>query len=122
MFASLWGKGSSITSFLNDTLLSNRSSTGCVSCVQDTIALLRRLGFCINVGESVLQPIRSVEYLGNIVDTVRMTVSFPERWILRITQACKMMHDRSRDRIREVPRVIGLLVAAIPAVELGKLH
>ncbi|MPC63705.1 hypothetical protein E2C01_057807 [Portunus trituberculatus] len=29
---------------------------------------------------------------------------------------------KSREKIREVARVIGLLVAAIPAVELGKLH
>ncbi|MPC54449.1 hypothetical protein E2C01_048365 [Portunus trituberculatus] len=42
--------------------------------------------------------------------------------VLKITDACEQLIRKSREKIWEVARVIGLLVAAIPAVELGKLH
>lgn len=51
-----------------------------------------------------------------------MTISLPERRILKVIQACEKLRNKSRDKIREVARVTGLLVAAFPAVELGKLH
>lgn len=122
VFAALRGKGYSITSFIDDTLICNKSKTGCITCVTDTIALLQRLGFCINVEKSVLMPTQSIEYLGNIIDTKSMTISLPERRILKVTQACKKLKNKRKDKIREVARVTGLLVAAFPAVEMGKLH
>lgn len=122
VFAALRGMGYSITSFIDDTLICNKSKAGCIACVTDTIDLLHRLGFCINVPKSVLQPTQSIEYLGNIIDTNSMTVSLPERRILKLTQACQKLKNKSHDKIREVARVTGLLVAAFPAVELGKLH
>ena len=60
VFAALRGLGYSITSFIDDTLICNNSKAGCFSCVTDTIDLLQRLGFCINVSKSVLQPTQSI--------------------------------------------------------------
>ena len=122
VFAALRERGYSITSFIDDTLICNASLSGCFACINDTIDLLQRLGFCINEGKSLLLPTRTLEYLGNVIDTNSMTVSLPERKVLKITQACQQLLGKSRDRIREVARVTGLLVAAIPAVEMGKLH
>ncbi|MPC69454.1 hypothetical protein E2C01_063679 [Portunus trituberculatus] len=51
-----------------------------------------------------------------------MTVSLPACRVLKITDACEQLIRKSREKIQEVARVIGLLVAAILAVELGKLH
>lgn len=51
-----------------------------------------------------------------------MTVSLPEHRVFKIVTACRLLINKSHARIREVARVIGLLVAAFPAVELGKLH
>ena len=74
VFASLRGKGYSITSFIDDTLICNKSKTGCLACVNDSI--LQRLCFCINVGKSVLKPTKSIEYLGSIIDTNNMTILY----------------------------------------------
>ncbi|MPC81116.1 hypothetical protein E2C01_075717 [Portunus trituberculatus] len=40
----------------------------------------------------------------------------------QILHGCRQLLAKTCDKIREVAWVIGLLVAAIPAVELGKLH
>lgn len=45
VFAALKGKGYSITSFIDDTLICNKTKTGCIACVNDTIEFLQRLGF-----------------------------------------------------------------------------
>ncbi|MPC88377.1 hypothetical protein E2C01_083278 [Portunus trituberculatus] len=51
-----------------------------------------------------------------------MTASLSERRLIIIRQGCVSLLSQDVTSIREVARVIGLLVAAIPAVELGKLH
>lgn len=122
VFAYLRKRGYSITSFIDDTLICNNSQSSCLACIEDTIVLLQKLGFCVNYEKSVLTPTRNIEYLGNIIDTISMTVSLPARRVEKITDACNRLLRKSKETIREVARVTGLLVAAIPAVEMGKLH
>ncbi|XP_050693987.1 uncharacterized protein LOC126984394 [Eriocheir sinensis] len=122
VFATLREKGYSINSFIDDTLICNSTMQGYLACIQDTINLLRKLGFCINEDKSVLAPTQRLEYLGNIIDTNSMRISLPEHRVEKITQSCKELLGKQRVKIREVARVTGLLVAAIPAVELEKLH
>ncbi|XP_063859168.1 uncharacterized protein LOC135100135 [Scylla paramamosain] len=95
---------------------------GCLQAIQATISLLQRLGFCINMEKSVLTPTQCIEYLGNVINTKFMTASLPERRLIKIRQGCAELLCKDVAPIREVARVIGLMVAAIPAVELGKLH
>lgn len=80
------------------------------------------MGFCINEEKSVLQPTKRIEYLGNIINSETMTVMLPERRIISLVNSCKQLKNKKKDKIREVAKVIGILVAAIPAVEIGKLH
>ena len=122
VFAALRAKGFTITSYIDDTLICNSSLPGCLTVVRDTIDTLRQLGFCINDAKSVLVPTRRIEYLGNVIDTVTMTVSLPTRRVDRILSGCRALMGKCTATIREVARVTGLLVAATPAVELGKLH
>ena len=60
--------------------------------------------------------------MGNIIDTDSMEISLPPRRTEPIVKGCRSLMAKSKDSIREVARVVGLLVAATPAVELGKLH
>lgn len=81
-----------------------------------------KMGFCVNVQKSVLVPMKCIEYLGNIIDSENMIVTLPVRRRERILLGCRQLLSKPHDKIREVARVIGLLVAATPAVDLGKLH
>lgn len=122
IFAKLREMGYIITSFIDDTLMCSSSWLGCKECIQGTMQVLRKLGFCINEDKSVLQPTKRIEYLGNIINSETMTVTLPERRIISLVNSCKQLMNKKKDKIREVARVIGILVAAIPAVEMGKLH
>lgn len=122
VFAALREKGHRITSFIDDTLICNSSRRGCLDSLHDTLQCLRQLGFHINLEKSVLVPTQTIEYLGNIIDTKSMTVSLPERRILKIMHACESLMDKGKEKIREVARVTGLMVAATPALPLGRLH
>lgn len=122
VFATLRQEGYTITSFIDDTLICSNSYSGCLQAILATISLLQRLGFCINMEKSVLTPTQCIEYLGNVINTKFMTASLPERRLIKIHQGCAKLLCKDVAPIREVARVIGLMVAAIPAVELGKLH
>ncbi|KAK3890263.1 hypothetical protein Pcinc_005794 [Petrolisthes cinctipes] len=98
------------------------SLEGCYDSVQDTVTVLRKVGFCINEGKSVLEPTQCTEYLGNIIDSVNMTVTLPKCKTEKLVQCCSTLQKKERQKIREVARVIGTIVAAIPAVEIGKLY
>lgn len=121
VFANLRELGYTITSYIDDTLLCSSSLSGCYECIRDTLHLLRKLGFCINYEKSVLVPTNRIEYLGNVINSQDMTVTLPERRREKILHSCTLLLQKKREKIREVARVIGLLVAATPAVEIGKL-
>ena len=80
------------------------------------------MGFYINVKNSVFTPTQRLEYLGNVTDSVSMTVTLPDRRREKIVQSCTRLCHRRRDTIRNVAKVIGYLVAAVLAVEMGKLQ
>ena len=122
VFAKLRERGFTITSYIDDSLICHSSRQGCLTAVKETIDTLTSLGFCIHEGKSVLVPTQRIEYLGNVIDTESMTVSLPVRRVDTIIQSCQALRSKTRERIREVARVTGLLVAATPAIELGRLH
>ena len=72
--------------------------------------------------KSVLRPTTRIEYLSNVIDSVAMIVALPARRKDKIISQCSLLVNRQKEKIRIVARVIGLLVAAIPAVEMGKMH
>ena len=100
----------------------SKSPEDCVTCLKVTVEILQNVGFCINVEKSVLVPTKHIEYLGNIIDSEAMTVTLPARRVEKTVKNCSSLASRNTAKIREVARVVGLLVAAFLAVEFGKLH
>lgn len=121
VFAALRERGFTITSYINDSLICNSSLQGCLTVIKDTITL-SQLGFSISEEKSVLVPTKWIEYSGNWIDMVAMTVLLPACRVDTIINSCQVLMFKSRTKIREVARVTALLVAATPAVKLGKLH
>ena len=94
VFSSQRKKGHTITSFMCSS-----SSLGCYECMNDTIQLLQRVDFCINVEKSVLIPTTCIEFLGNVIDSVDMTVTLPERRRDNILQHCSLLVSRRKRRL-----------------------
>ena len=122
VFARLRGMGHIISGYIDDSLLGGSTFLGCSQNVRDTTMLLSNLGFIINEEKSVLIPTNRIEYLGNIIDSKEMVVQLPDTRVDKLVRACTMLYEKSVAPIREVAKVIGLLVASFSAVELGKLY
>lgn len=122
VFAALRERGFIITSFIDDILICNSSLPGCLTVITDTINTLRQLSFSIKEDQSVLVATKHNEYLGNIIDMKTMNISLPAHRVDKMVKGCKELMCKSKEKIQEVARITGLLMAAIPVVELGKLH
>jgi ribonuclease HI len=88
----------------------------------ETTSLMKELGFMINVEKSVLVPQKQITFLGNIIDSDQMIVIIPTEKQEIIVNECKKLFKRDKDTIRNVAKVIGLIVSTFSAVQYGKLH
>ena len=108
--------------FIDDSLLLGDTFLDCYDNIEATINFISELGFIINEEKSVLIPTTRLHYLGNIIDSDDMIVILPEQRQNKIIQECRNLHNYSEVTIRQLAKVIGLIVASFSAVDYGKLY
>ena len=86
-----------------------------------TIFLLQHLGFILNMEKSILNPVQEIEFLGLIVNSVKMTLSLPEQKIKWIQDQCQDLHVKGFVAVLELTKLIGLLASTIQVVLLAQL-
>ncbi|XP_062596107.1 uncharacterized protein LOC134257519 [Saccostrea cucullata] len=121
VFATLRRLGHVIIGYIDDSLLIGNCIKECLDHVSETLALVESLGFVVNYEKSVLTPSTKIIFLGNVIDSELMIVYLTEERKESILEACKKLQTKSREKIREVAKVIGLVVASFSAVEFGQL-
>ena len=89
--------------------------------VNDTIIMLRSLGFTIHPEKSLLKPTKNLIYLGFIIDSKDMTLKLTEEKKPKIYDLCTKRFEKSKPTIQFVAQVIGNVVTSFPAVPLGPL-
>ncbi|XP_072030140.1 uncharacterized protein [Amphiura filiformis] len=114
--------GHVITAYIDDSLLIARTEEQAARSVRDTAKFLETLGFIIHPEKSVFTPTQEIVYLGFKINSNEMTVSLPTARKLDIKMVCNNLLDNDRHTIKTVARVIGKLVAALPAVQYGALY
>lgn len=108
--------------YLDDILCIGDTYKECLENVENTLKLLKCLGFIVNNEKSKLEPQQSCKFLGFIFNTVDMSLNLPDdkrRGILRLVEKFSTLPKCS---IRDVSRLIGVLTAACPAVQYGWLY
>jgi hypothetical protein len=63
-----------------------------------------------------------ITFVGNVIDSVSMTVTLPKEKVDRIKDECLRLQKKNKTLNREVSRVIGILVSSFSAVDYGTLH
>lgn len=122
VYATLRNMGHVSTGFIDDSLLCGQSKEQCLHNITDSVALMTRLGFMINQEKSVMIPTQIITYLGNIIDSNQMIVYLPSDKKDVISVECTRLSKLRSTTIRDVAKVIGLMVSSFSAVEYGKLH
>lgn len=121
-YAYLRSQGFLSTYFIDDCYLQGQSYQHCLQNVQETVKLFKSLGFVVHQEKSVLTPCKKIKYLGFWLDSDNMIISLTEDKKVSIVNACSELLSKSSMTIRELAKVIGMLVAAFPAVLWGPLH
>jgi hypothetical protein len=118
----LRGQGHKSVFFLDDILCIGDNYKECLDNVQQTVNLLKCLGFVINIQKSMLEPQQVCRYLGFMFDSVHMTLSLTTEKREKIAVLVNTFLSLPICTIREFSQLIGTLIAACPAVKYGWLY
>lgn len=108
--------------YLDDILILGRTKREVHLNVEFMQHVLKALGFIINVKKSQLEPSQSCKYLGFVYNSVSMTMSLPDDKKQSLLQTLIKFSNCKTCTIRELAKIIGMLIAACPAVQYGWLH
>ena len=122
VFAKLRQMGHTNSGYIDDSLLVSDTKEQCGVNVKDTVHVMEGVGFLIHQSKSVLIPTQDIGFLGNRINSIDMIVYLPEEKKQVIKIECLKVSRIDVAKIREVARVIGLLVSTFSAVEYGPLH
>lgn len=105
--------------YLDDILCLRHSCEMCLKNISTTQNSLENLGFIINKEKSCLIPRQACQYLGFINLCPVHHFTSPEKDRIYLQGKCKGWH---KCKILEFTQLLGMLIAACPAVEYGCLY
>ena len=122
VFATLRQLGHLSSGYIDDSWLMGPVWDDCAKNVVDTVKLLDTLGFVVHPEKSVFIPTQKLVFLGFIQDSVSMLVCLTPEKALKLKQAATDLFNCKNPTIREVAKVLGLIVSSFPGVAYGPLH
>ena len=108
--------------YIDDVLILGDTKEECRENVVATVDVSTDCGFLVHPLKSELEPTQIIEFLGFVLNSVNMTIKVNERQATKIVDACSSLLKGGRYTIRQFAKVIGLLVASMPGVEMGQLY
>ena len=111
-----------IVIYLDDMLLLGRSIKE-VSIATDTVIfLLRHLGFVIKLKKSILIPQQKIEFLGLLMDSLKMSLFLTLGKPMKVTSQCLEMYKTEKVSILPLAKLIGNLSLTAQAVLPAQLQ
>ena len=86
------------------------------------IFLLQHLGFVTNLKKSCKEPVQAIEYLGLVINSIRMTLSLTEEKVKGILQECKIISSMKEIMDLQLTQLVRLLSSTIQAVLPTQIH
>lgn len=108
--------------YLDDALCIGDTFYECSNNVRETLKLLQCLGFVVNLDKSSLTPSQVCTFLGFVYDTQHFSLSLPIEKRKNIAQMIRNYSKLPKCTIRDFAKLIGVLIAACPAVRYGFVH
>ena len=79
------------------------------------------MGFIVHEDKSVFVPSKKLQFLGFLIDTEKMIVTLTQEKKDRLVEECQKLISKKQATIREVTRVLGLIVSSFSGVDYGQL-
>ena len=102
--------------YQDNTLLMLHSLERLLVARDAVIFLLQHFDFVTNFKKSVMEPVQTIEYLGLVIDPIRMTLSLTEDKVNGILQECKIIFWIKEITVLQLTQSVGLLSSPIQAV------
>ena len=115
-------QGARMVVYLDDILLMGKSRSEVLQHGANLMHLLVSLGFQVNMLKSILTPTHTVEFLGFMVNSERMTLQLPEEKVAKALSFCQKLRSSDQVTVRQIASLLGVLTAASPAVLPVRLH
>ncbi len=113
--------GIRILNYLDDWLILAQSEVELLSHRTLILSHLKRLGLRVNFAKSALSPSQRISFLGTVLDSAHMrAVIAPERALAIQKLAATFKSDTARP-LKVFQRMLGLMAAASPVLQLGLL-
>jgi hypothetical protein len=78
-------------------------------------------GFVSPPEKSIFVPTQKIAYLGFLLHSEKMTVKLTEEKSKKLKLACEKILKQTFVTIRQLSRVVGIMVASFPGVKMGQL-
>ena len=115
--------GHTCLGYIDDSFYLEDSYTECELATLRAVQLIISLGFKVHPEKSVIIPTQTLEFLGFVLDSIRMIVTLTSKKVDKILQLYeKFSHPNKQFSIREVASFLGTLVSSFPGVQFGPLH
>ena len=121
-FSHLRSRGHTSIVYVDDTYLQSDSYEQCCTNIEDTVNLLRSLGFTIHPKKSILIPTQVIEFLGFVLNSRNMTISVSPPKAGSVIDKIKKFISNNSNTLRDLASVLGTIISVIPATPYGKLH
>lgn len=122
VYGRLREKGFINVPYIDDSLILGDSFNECVDNIQETSALLDKLGFTVHPEKSVFVPTQEIIFLGFVINTVKMLVTLTQDRIDNLLSLCEKLLLEKVISIREFAKLIGKMVASEPGVQYAPLY
>ena len=122
VFSALGRKGFESSIYIDDSFQKGINKMLATRNVIETVKNLTELGFIIHPEKSELVPTQTLVFLGCTLNSRDMTVSVPQEKAQRYAVTIANFLKTKSNTIRELCKIIRMLVSLFPAVQLGKLY
>ena len=114
-------KGHSLVGYIDDFMIKANTKEQCVKSVVETGRNFDDLGFTVHPKKSVLSPKQQIEFLGFVLNSVKMQVSVSDEKAEDVKSKISEFLLQEVRTIRDFAVIIGILVALNPGVWIGPL-
>ena len=121
VYSKLRAMGHISSGYIDDSFLVGYSYAECETNVNDTLKCFQELGFLPHTEKSVTKPTQVLQHLGFILNSTDMTVSISREKHNKLCTFARGVLQHHAPSIREVAKLIGMMVACLPGVEYGPL-
>ena len=102
--------------FLDDMSVMAQTLKEISQAKETLIFLLQKLSFVINLKMSQLTPVKEIEFLGLVINSVSMTLALPEEKVLDIQNKYAQLIASPKTTIMELTKLLGKLSFTVQAV------